>query len=35
MILKLYEKDTNPADLQRVADLLTDGGLVIYPTDIT
>ena len=33
MILKLYEKDTNPADLQRVADLLTDGGLVIYPTD--
>lgn len=33
MLLKLYEKNNNPADLQRIADLLNDGGLLIYPTD--
>ena len=33
MLRKLYNKNTNPADLQRVVDLLNDGGLIIYPTD--
>ena len=33
MLLKLYNKNNVPADLQRVIDLLNDGGLLIYPTD--
>ena len=33
MLLKLYNKNNNPADLQRVVDVLNDGGLIIYPTD--
>ena len=33
MLLKLYNKNNSPADLQRVVDLLNDGGLLIYPTD--
>lgn len=33
MILKLYDKNNNPDDLQRIADVLNDGGIIIYPTD--
>ena len=33
MLLKLYNKNNNPADLQRIVGLLNDGGLIIYPTD--
>ena len=33
MILKLYENNTNPQDLQKVVDVLNGGGIVIYPTD--
>ncbi|MCD8293477.1 MAG: threonylcarbamoyl-AMP synthase [Prevotellaceae bacterium] len=33
MLLKLYEKNNNPADLQKVVDLLRRGGILIYPTD--
>lgn len=33
MILKLYNKNNSPQDLQRVVDLLNDGGILIYPTD--
>ena len=33
MLLKLYSNNNNPADLQRIVDLLCDGGLLIYPTD--
>ena len=33
MILKLYPKNNNPRDLQRVVDILNDGGIIIYPTD--
>ena len=33
MLLKLYEKNNNPQDLQQVVDILNDGGLIIYPTD--
>ena len=35
MLLKLYDKNNNPHDLQRIADLLQEGGLLIYPTDTT
>ena len=33
MLLKLYNKNNNPADLQHVIDLLNNSGLIIYPTD--
>ena len=33
MLLKLYDKNNNPQDLQRVTDILNVGGLFIYPTD--
>lgn len=33
MLLKLYNKNNAPADLQRVVDVLNDGGILIYPTD--
>ena len=33
MLLNLDNKNNTPADLQRVVDLLNDGGLIIYPTD--
>lgn len=33
MILKLYPKNNRPEYLQRVVDLLNDGGILIYPTD--
>lgn len=33
MLLKLYNKNNAPADLQRVVDVLNNGGIVIYPTD--
>ena len=33
MILKLYNKNNNPADLEEVVRILNDGGLIIYPTD--
>ncbi len=33
MLLKLYKKNNNTEDLQKVVDILNDGGLIIYPTD--
>ena len=33
MILKLYSKNNNPDDIQRVVDILNEGGIIIYPTD--
>ncbi len=33
MIIKLYRDNTSERDLQRVCDLLQNGGVVIYPTD--
>ncbi|MBP6065725.1 L-threonylcarbamoyladenylate synthase [Bacteroides sp.] len=33
MLLKLYERNNNPDDLQEIVDILNDGGLIIYPTD--
>ena len=32
MLLKLYNKNNDPDDLQHIVDLLNDGGLLIYPT---
>ena len=33
MLLKSYPDNPNPKEIDRVADTLRDGGLVIYPTD--
>ena len=33
MILKLYDKNNNPDDLQHIVDTLEEGGIIIYPTD--
>ena len=33
MIQKLYEKNNDPKVLQRIVDILEDGGIIIYPTD--
>ncbi len=33
MLLKLYNKNNDPRDLQRVTDVLNDGGLLVFPTD--
>lgn len=33
MLLKLYNKNNNPKDLEEVVRVLEEGGLVIYPTD--
>lgn len=33
MLLKLYDKNNNPQDIDEVVQILNDGGLIIYPTD--
>lgn len=33
MLVKLYEKDNDPAVMERVKDVLENGGIIIYPTD--
>ncbi len=33
MLLKLYDKDNSPENLQQVVDLLNDAGVIICPTD--
>lgn len=33
MLLKLYEKNNDLKDLQKITDILNDGGIIIYPTD--
>lgn len=33
MLLKIYEENPNPKAIQKVADVLRKGGLIIYPTD--
>lgn len=33
MLLKLYNENTNQRDIDKVVDILRNGGLVIYPTD--
>ena len=33
MLIKLYEKNNNPKDLEKIIQTLEDGGFIIYPTD--
>lgn len=33
MLIKLYEKNNNPKDLDRIVEVLEEGGIIIYPTD--
>lgn len=33
MLIKLYNDNTNPKDIDKVVKILQDGGLIIYPTD--
>jgi tRNA threonylcarbamoyl adenosine modification protein (Sua5/YciO/YrdC/YwlC family) len=33
MLIRLYEDNTNMRDVEKVINILRDGGLVIYPTD--
>ncbi len=33
MIVKLYNENPNPKDIRKIADLLHEGGIIIYPTD--
>lgn len=33
MLIKLYEKNNDPQALQKIVDVLNNGGLIIYPTD--
>jgi tRNA threonylcarbamoyl adenosine modification protein (Sua5/YciO/YrdC/YwlC family) len=33
MLIKLYEKNNNPKDIEQIVQILRDGGVVIYPTD--
>ncbi len=33
MLFKLYDKNNDPKDIEKVVQILEDGGIVIYPTD--
>jgi len=33
MLIKLYDKNNSPQDIDQVVQVLQDGGLIIYPTD--
>jgi tRNA threonylcarbamoyl adenosine modification protein (Sua5/YciO/YrdC/YwlC family) len=33
MLLKLYEKNNDPQNIQEIVNMLCDGGIIIYPTD--
>lgn len=33
MLVRLYEKDNDPAVMEQVTGVLNDGGIIIYPTD--
>ncbi|MDR1653505.1 MAG: threonylcarbamoyl-AMP synthase [Prevotellaceae bacterium] len=33
MLLKIYEKNTNPVHIRKAVDTLRDGGIIIFPTD--
>ena len=35
MLIKLYEKNNSRRDLDRIVDILNQGGVIIYPTDTT
>jgi tRNA threonylcarbamoyl adenosine modification protein (Sua5/YciO/YrdC/YwlC family) len=33
MLLKIYPENPNPKEIQRIVEILRDGGIIIYPTD--
>lgn len=33
MLIKLYDENPNPRDIQKVVEVLRQGGIIIYPTD--
>ena len=33
MLLKLYNENPNPREIEKIVTILRDGGTVIYPTD--
>lgn len=33
MLLKIYPENPNPREINKVVDVLQDGGLIVYPTD--
>ncbi len=33
MLIKIYEKNNSPRDIDRIVQTLEDGGIIIYPTD--
>lgn len=33
MLIKLYEENTNPKEVDKLVKILQDGGIIIYPTD--
>ncbi len=33
MLIRLYNENPNPRDIRKIAEVLRDGGLIIYPTD--
>lgn len=33
MLIKLYEENPNPKEIEKLVKILQDGGLIIYPTD--
>ena len=33
MLLKLYNENPNPREIEKIVSILRDGGTVIYPTD--
>ena len=33
VFVKLYNENPNPRDVRKIADILRDGGIIIYPTD--
>lgn len=33
MLVKLFNENPNPREIRKIADILRDGGLIIYPTD--
>lgn len=33
MLIKLYENNPNPREIEKICQILRDGGIIIYPTD--
>ncbi len=33
MLLKIYNENPNPREIEKVVSVLRDGGIVVYPTD--